>query len=420
MRFLHVKLVDFELYISELQCGKFVLTYERHGREPRVCALNEEDFEDNAEIIDNDAEDKLASGTLASAVGLEFCLMKNEGVLKVSFKGKTGGIAEWTFNDSVTQTDMDIVRASTLAIHTGTMTETLDGHTQATNSVYHSKLDKSTQQRDLKRKAQATEPVETQCHRRAKSTHDGPPWPRHLYMTCHRTFPIFKGEKGTLHIDLKHCTAWFEGWYGRDHMRVFERKQLDLWDAGTIVAYRHYDNVPRDARKRVFDSATHCLKLSRPNCKEESTCIFQADCAAPDWKMSGSRRYSINYQTTSTHMEEHPITDPSIIVDALVHCIDRASGRQAIHDPDAFHKFGRDSVKLYHEQEHQRGGAHTWQAWIKRLKKREMLRKELRVIEEEDPEGSSSEISDAVRPIGRRRSRWQRRSTSVAAGYLVN
>ena len=29
--------------------------------------------------------------------------------------------------------------------------------------------------------------------------------------------------------------------------------------------------------------------------------------------------------------------DPEVVVDAIVHCIDRTSGREAVHDPDADH-----------------------------------------------------------------------------------
>lgn len=36
------------------------------------------------------------------------------------------------------------------------------------------------------------------------------------------------------------------------------------------------------------------------------------------------------------------MTDPTIIVDALVHCIDRTSGRGPIHDPDAAFELARD------------------------------------------------------------------------------
>ena len=36
--------------------------------------------------------------------------------------------------------------------------------------------------------------------------------------------------------------------------------------------------------------------------------------------------------------------DPEVVVDAIVHCIDRTSGREAVHDPDAEYRM-RDAVR---------------------------------------------------------------------------
>jgi hypothetical protein len=83
---------------------------------------------------------------------------------------------------------------------------------------------------DLKRKASTTTVLRPPLHKRAKSTHDSQPWPRHIYMECSRSVPTFKGEKGVLHIDLEEGTAWFEGWYGGPNTRVYERKQVLLTD----------------------------------------------------------------------------------------------------------------------------------------------------------------------------------------------
>jgi len=82
----------------------------------------------------------------------------------------------------------------------------------------------------LKRKVSTTFDAKEHLDKRAKSKHDAQPWPRHLYMDCFRNTPIFKGDVGTLHIDVQEGTAFFEGWYGKEGMRVQERKQIDLCD----------------------------------------------------------------------------------------------------------------------------------------------------------------------------------------------
>lgn len=40
------------------------------------------------------------------------------------------------------------------------------------------------------------------------------------------------------------------------------------------------------------------------------------------------------------------ITDPEIMVDMLVHCIDRTSGRDAVHDPDADHRWATEEAEV--------------------------------------------------------------------------
>jgi hypothetical protein len=84
--------------------------------------------------------------------------------------------------------------------------------------------------KDLKRKASTSLEGTKPLHKRAKSKHDSEIWPRHIYMECFRITPIFKGDVGVLHIDLEEAAVWFEGWYGKENMRVYERKQFNLSD----------------------------------------------------------------------------------------------------------------------------------------------------------------------------------------------
>jgi hypothetical protein len=93
---------------------------------------------------------------------------------------------------------------------------------------------------DLKRKDSASQLMKEYLHKRATSTHDSPPWPRHIYIECFRNTPIFKGDVGVLHIDVEASNVWFEGWYGKEHMRVQERKQIDVRDPTSTSNIAHY------------------------------------------------------------------------------------------------------------------------------------------------------------------------------------
>lgn len=117
---------------------------------------------------------------------------------------------------------------TTLSSHIGIQSESIG---DTASPIDHAVLEQSaTASTNLKRKTSSSPAPSAPLHKRAKSTHDGPPWPRHLYMACFRSYPIFNGDVGMLHIDVEKATVWFEGWYGRPHSRRFERRQLDLRD----------------------------------------------------------------------------------------------------------------------------------------------------------------------------------------------
>jgi len=53
MRAFPVKFVGLALYIHDLQSGTLTLLHERPNRKPKVYVLNEEDFEDGVDEIDD-------------------------------------------------------------------------------------------------------------------------------------------------------------------------------------------------------------------------------------------------------------------------------------------------------------------------------------------------------------------------------
>lgn len=94
MRILIVKFAGLVVNIHELQQGILMLTHQRPEKKPREYILDQEDFEELADIDTPEAVSRSATWLNASAVGLQLNLVKNEGVLKVNFEGKTGGSAE--------------------------------------------------------------------------------------------------------------------------------------------------------------------------------------------------------------------------------------------------------------------------------------------------------------------------------------
>lgn len=70
-------------------------------------------------------------------------------------------------------------------------------------------------------------------------------------------------------------------------------------------------------------------------------------------------------------------------MDALVHCIDRTSGREAVHDPDADHKLATEPVQF--QQSPLWGGGlqkHIDAEWVeKELERRRVAKMKAKVYE---------------------------------------
>ncbi|KAF2132067.1 hypothetical protein P153DRAFT_429268 [Dothidotthia symphoricarpi CBS 119687] len=108
-------------------------------------------------------------------------------------------------------------------------------------------------------------------------------------------------------------------------MRVHERKQVDLREVCTIVDYHHFIGGVYGDETSGVSYATHMLGISKPSTRVATPIhLFTAECGARGWRMWG----------VNTDGSTADVTGPKVIVDALVHCIDRASGRDAVHDPD--------------------------------------------------------------------------------------
>jgi hypothetical protein len=270
MRAFLLKFAGLALYIHDLQPGVLTLLHERADKEPKVHILDDEDFEDSADEIDPASVQYLESRSEASTVGLSLGLIKNDGVLRITYEGKHGVVANWTFEglnetrmvaSAFTQTDPEVSRIrgdlhttslklsistiQTMATHprpqqicqsirsgfsviSNVATRPISGNTKQKEEA-QSPTSPTTNEKDLKRKASPEIPT-CFAHKLARSEHNSPSWPNHLFMACYRTQPVHNGDVGVLHIDLVAGTVWFEGWSGKAHIsqQTYVRKQVDL------------------------------------------------------------------------------------------------------------------------------------------------------------------------------------------------
>jgi hypothetical protein len=86
------------------------------------------------------------------------------------------------------------------------------------------------------------------------------------------------------------------------------------------------------------DGSTHQLDLIRMSNDGAQNTLVSFQCQAPDWK---TWHYKADDTTTKVYL-----TDAEMIVDSLVHCIDRTSGREAIHDPETDHTLAEEYTQF--------------------------------------------------------------------------
>jgi hypothetical protein len=78
----------------------------------------------------------------------------------------------------------------------------------------------------------------------------------------------------------------------------------------------------------------HGVELVKRNSKGDRTTLFNLHCGPPDLQIWGKHSLASPSKIV--------FSDPAIIVDALVHCIDRTSGREAVHNPEADHRLAKE------------------------------------------------------------------------------
>jgi hypothetical protein len=173
----------------------------------------------------------------------------------------------------------------------------------------------------VKRKTSPTPQISKPSHKRAKSTHSSKPWPSTIYTTCQREHPVRKGDIGQLIIDIAGGSVWYEDTHGKPGLLVQERKEVDLSHDSARVSYQ-LNAPPYLTTSR--HGPTRNLRIERRKEDGDFMPLAEFSCAAPKWKAW--------YE--DAQVGRYYINDAEVAVDAILHCIDRASGRKAAHNPE--------------------------------------------------------------------------------------
>jgi hypothetical protein len=357
---MHQLISSFGLQFSvfELQ-GTLTYEHTRSGRPAKRYEISETDIED---VSDNEASDAGAltavrAGIDASAAGIQVRLIKNDGHLLMKFEGRDGSTSEWTFDGMDTQrmassistqtlidpdkcatcgheipaksemresdTQTDVVAVQQVTFSAEAASQTAIKTEETTNPTAKSTNDSSSQTtdslletaRDVKRKPSPILHVDEPIHKRAKSTHNSKPSPPVIYMECKRHYPTSKADTGKLIIDIEKGTVRYEEIYGKHHAQTIETKQVDIKSPSSKVTYT--------ALHSTASGATHQLTISRLTKAAETMEVADFHCAAPKWKT----------WYNDPHVGRYYINGAEVVVDAIVHCIDRTSEREPVHDP---------------------------------------------------------------------------------------
>lgn len=226
MRVFLVKMAGLWLFIYNLEPGTMTIAHDRPDRNTRTYTLDHDDFREGADDYDDQMHGNQDKGIHVSAVGLRMCLTKNEGILNVQYRGESGGSVDWTIRamemerggyvnasastqtyeamavnehgrdisqPRMTSSSIQAVSIDTVApqktkrrcASASTMTHTNEPDpswsvAMAPHVKENPKRTLFEPKAGLKRRAGDVAEGVTSLHKRAKSMHDTPPWPRHL------------------------------------------------------------------------------------------------------------------------------------------------------------------------------------------------------------------------------------------------
>ncbi|KAF2110433.1 hypothetical protein BDV96DRAFT_651070 [Lophiotrema nucula] len=313
-----------QFYILTLE-GTLKFSISRNGKQAQQFDISDTDFVgDDSNVKKEDGGDPLIpSGKDASAVGLLVRLIKNDGVLSMDFDGKTGGSARWTFDG------LDEVRV-------GPMYATAKAQTRI-NQTPESEIQAQPSETNNKRKWAGEDQIP---NKRARSSVDSEPWPNHLFMEGIRTYPKSLHDSGKLRIDLADGSVWYTSKSSTKNKRKEATDEVDLSDRTVEVCYQ-----PSKKDSNIFT-----LTLTRSTWKSYQKKTYTVFEMHIEPALKSHRMWSSNDLSTD---EQIFFTDPAIIVDAIVHCIDRTSAReQIVHDPQTADLYRKkiQECKTYRDQ----------------------------------------------------------------------
>jgi len=169
------------------------------------------------------------------------------------------------------------------------------------------------------------------------------------------------------------------------------------------VEYYNYNGISSDG-------CTNYLKISRRTGRDALSSVFIASCPEPERQIFGSEMDerlcfdpNINlFLRAKERFEAENSGSPTagwttnishaLVVDAIVHCIDRATERITVHDPETDHKLWADAERL---TKHRKPGCMSEESLEKaqekvlEVREREERRRRLRKVEGEAKENEA-------------------------------
>ncbi|KAI4653655.1 hypothetical protein J4E93_001422 [Alternaria ventricosa] len=397
MRAFLVKSAGLALYVHDLQSGTLTLTHERANKEPKVHILDEEDFDDGADEFDIAILQKLESGLETSAVGLSLRLVKNDGVLKIAYRGKGGGVVDWKLQglddgkmvaSASTQTDPQIPpgqgdmktvlpRLSISMIQRTTTNPTPERIETPVPRLFVSKLQTMTTTPTSERVVQ-------------------PPLSGLSIISTIETHPVGVSFKRRKQIPASHATG----------MRKSDPKHRLIQVSSQPINRK----LARDP-ENLTPWPNHLFMAVNTN--QERIVFFAADCSAPGYQIWGSDIYQsldpIGHYSSGPHKSisiptlpaetTMRFTSPSVIIRALRDCINRASPcttvSEPIAEPDLLEVVER-GLRYQSVGSLNTAGMVKWITAIQEMKKREALKRKAKLAKEENGNVSLKRGLDVV------------------------
>lgn len=343
----HPGLQSYVLHLA----GKLEYSLTIADKPPKYFELSDADFEDIGPPVKEHALHP--DGVETSEVGLAIRIVKNVGVLDISFEGRNGERAEWSFvglkekgslratagvqTESAQTRDHSMQTTVKRVVNAGIQTkkklfrrhdrhaQTMLGSNDMDELLEISRLHTEEDEYDPAYECSSSDYEDSEYQDSDEEESEDEwcdPWPRHLYSCGRRTDRAPKMQKfGRIHIDRKTAKLQWRQRYGEEEEYISLSAWSRMWRTISFPGFRadllYTVEVLHDRDSKSLEIGYRHPNSPRASLRTRLTMTYGNDSGRTMYAKDNDRGYN-----------KSEFDDMEVIVEEIKICIDRTTGRR--------------------------------------------------------------------------------------------